>query len=127
MVAVTRYRVTAKRWEFGWELHIDGVGVTQSATLASAGRMVWDYLAAVTGAEPGEIEVDYRIELDDELSAEIESARQASREAERLQREAAARWRAIARLLSKDRRMTGSDVAAVLNVSPQRVSQLLNP
>jgi hypothetical protein len=70
--------------------------------------------------------VDYRIELDDELSAEIEAAREASREAEQLQRKAAARWRAVARQLSKDRRMTGSDVAAVLDVSPQRVSQLLN-
>lgn len=29
---MTRYSVTAKRWE----LHIDGIGVTQSATLASA-------------------------------------------------------------------------------------------
>ena len=71
--------------------------------------------------------MDYRIELDDELSAEIEAAREASREAEQLQRKAAARWRAVARQLSKDRRMTGSDVAAVLDVSPQRVSQLLNP
>lgn len=124
---MTTYQVTARRWELGWELHIDGIGVTQAATLASAGRMVGDYVAALTGADPGEIAVDYRIELDDQLSAEIEAAREASREAERLQREAAARWRAVARQLSKDRRMTGSDVAAVLDVSPQRVSQLLNP
>ncbi len=25
------YTVNAKRWEHGWELHIDGIGVTQSA------------------------------------------------------------------------------------------------
>jgi hypothetical protein len=30
---MTRYAVTAKRWKHGWELHIDGVGVTQSRTL----------------------------------------------------------------------------------------------
>lgn len=123
---MTTYQVTARRWELGWELHIDGIGVTQAATLASAGRMVGDYIAALTGTNPGEIAVDYRIELDDELAAEIEAAREASREAEQLQREAAARWRAVARQLSKDQRMTGSDVAAVLDVSPQRVSQLLN-
>jgi hypothetical protein len=97
---VTTYKVTARRWELGWELHINGIGVTQAATLASAGRMVRDYVAALTGADPGETAVDYQIELDDELSAEIEAAR----EAERLQREAAARWRAVARQLSKDRR-----------------------
>lgn len=130
VVAVTRYRVAAKHWELGWGLHIDGVGVTQAATLASAGGMVRDYLTAITGTQPGEIEIDYSIELDDELSAElddelsaeIEAARGASREAERLQGEAAARWRTVARQLSKDRHMTGSDVAAVLNVSPQRVT-----
>jgi hypothetical protein len=124
---MTTYRVTARRWELGWELHIDGIGVTQVATLASTERMVRDYVAALTGVDPGEIAVDYRIELDDELSGEIEAAREASREAVRLQREAAARWRAVARQLSKDRHMAGSDVAAVLDVSPQRVSQLLNP
>lgn len=111
----------------GWELHIEGIGVTQATTLASAGRMVRDYIGAVTGADPGKVSLEYQIELDDELAAEIEAARQASREAEGLQREAASRWRAVARQLSKDRRMAGSDVAAILGVSPQRVSQLLKP
>lgn len=124
---MTTYKVTARRWELGWELHIEGIGVTQTPTLTSAGRMVRDYVTALTGADPGENTVDYQIELDDELSANIDAAREASREAERLQREAAARWRAVARQLSKDRHMTGSDIAAVLDVSPQRVSQLLNP
>jgi hypothetical protein len=124
VAAVTTYKVTAKRWELGWELHIKGLGVTQVTTLASAGRVIRDCIAALTGTDPapGEIVVDYQIELDDELAAEIEAAR----EAERLQREAAARGRAIARQLSRDQHMTGSDVAAVLDVSPQRVSQLLN-
>ncbi len=124
---MTTYQVTARRWELDWELHIEGIGVTQAPTLASAGRMVRDYVTALTGTDPGENTVDYQIELDDELSAEIEAAREASREAERLQGEAAARWRTVARHLSRDRHMTGSDVAAVLDVSPQRVSQLLNP
>jgi hypothetical protein len=39
VVAVTEYHVTARRWAHGWELHIDGVGVTQSRTLASAERI----------------------------------------------------------------------------------------
>lgn len=32
MVVQMSYRVTAKRWKRGWELHIDGVGVTQCRT-----------------------------------------------------------------------------------------------
>jgi len=30
VVTVTVYNVTAKRWERGWELHIDGVGRSPS-------------------------------------------------------------------------------------------------
>ena len=33
------YQVRAKRWEHGWELHIEGVGVTQSRTLWDAEDM----------------------------------------------------------------------------------------
>jgi len=43
---VTTYQVIAKRWTRGWELHIDGVGVTQSGTLGAAEGMPRDYVAA---------------------------------------------------------------------------------
>jgi hypothetical protein len=36
--------VTAKAWEGGWELHIEGVGVTQSAGVSDAEATVRDYL-----------------------------------------------------------------------------------
>src|SRR5262252_6792227 len=42
---VTTYRVTARRWKRGWELHIAGEGVTQSRSLAEADGMVRDYVA----------------------------------------------------------------------------------
>ena len=32
------------RWEHGWELHVDDVGVTQCATLDQADRQVRDYI-----------------------------------------------------------------------------------
>lgn len=59
---MTTYKVIARRWELGWELHIDGIGVTQVATLASARRVIRDYVAALTGVDPGEIIVDYQID-----------------------------------------------------------------
>jgi hypothetical protein len=46
-----RYEVRAVRWEHGWELHIDGVGVTQARSLASAERQVLDYAATLTGTD----------------------------------------------------------------------------
>lgn len=39
------YHVRAKRWEHGWELHIDGVGVTQSRTLQDAEELSRDLIS----------------------------------------------------------------------------------
>lgn len=39
------YRVTPKRWERGWELHIEGVGVTQCSELGEAEDVARDYVA----------------------------------------------------------------------------------
>jgi hypothetical protein len=36
--------VKARAWESGWELHIEGVGVTQSEGVEDAEAMVRDYL-----------------------------------------------------------------------------------
>lgn len=57
---MTTYTVTAKRWEHGWELHIDGVGVTQSRTLDSADRMVRDYIKSLTGRDAAADTVEIR-------------------------------------------------------------------
>ena len=48
---MTRYDVTARHWKHGWELHIDGVGVTQSRNLAEAQTVVRDYVESLTGAD----------------------------------------------------------------------------
>ena len=43
---MSTYTVHAKRWKHGWELHIDGVGVTQSRNLDGAEQMVRERVAA---------------------------------------------------------------------------------
>jgi hypothetical protein len=48
---VSTYTVRARRWEHGWELHIDGVGVTQSRDLDGAEQMVRAYLESLTGRD----------------------------------------------------------------------------
>ena len=122
---MTEYQVTARRWAHGWELHINGVGVTQSRTLASAERMARDYLAMDLGGDPQDYTVVVTPELDGDLATEAEAARDAVREAERAQRDAASQSRDIARRL-KEAGLSGADIAAVLRVSAQRVSQLIN-
>jgi hypothetical protein len=45
VTSVTTYHLCAKRWEHGWELHIEGVGITQSRTLWDAEDMARDLIS----------------------------------------------------------------------------------
>src|SRR5579884_3031261 len=77
MVAVTTYRVTARRWALGWELHIDGVGVTQSRTLLSAEDMVREYIALQLDLDDTDsFDVEIVPELDGNLASEAEAVRE---------------------------------------------------
>lgn len=123
---MTTYQVTAKRWELGWELHVDGLGVTQSRTLANAEHMVRDFIACDLDLDDeNSFDVTITPELDDpSLMAETESAREAQRQVEHARHEAAERTRQAVRDL-KAAGLSGSDVATMLGVSTQRVSQLV--
>lgn len=48
---MTTYTVRAERWSGGWELHVDGLGVTQSRTLAAAQQQARDYIETVLGTD----------------------------------------------------------------------------
>jgi hypothetical protein len=120
------YTVAAKRWNHGWELHIPDVGVTQSATLASAKRFAQDYLAIILGGEPGDYDVVIQPEVAPELVAELTEARAKQERAVELQRSAAETSRRVARCLHDQHSLSGADVAVVLGVSAQRASQLLS-
>ena len=45
---MTTYNVQAKRWRHGWELHIDGVGVTRSQAFDTSDQMVRDHVETLT-------------------------------------------------------------------------------
>jgi DNA-directed RNA polymerase specialized sigma subunit len=120
--ATARYNVTAKRWKHGWELHIDGIGVTQSKTLATADQMVRDYIETLTDADVSGAEVVITPELG-ALGDKVTTVRAQVDAAERAQRDAAA----AKRRLADDLRAAGlsvSDTAEILGVSRGRVSQL---
>jgi DNA-directed RNA polymerase specialized sigma24 family protein len=124
VVAVNSYIVHAKRWARGWELHIDGVGVTQSHSLADADSMARSYIAMMTGTASNSFAVKVFSEVGSGLDEAALRAREAVREAEDALRGAAQQLRNVARDLSKHG-LSGRDIARVLEVSPQRVSQLL--
>lgn len=119
---VSTYNVRAVRWEGGWELHIDGVGVTQSHTLRDAERMVRSYLNLVAGVTDAEVTITP--EINAEIDAEVSNARTATAAAAEAQLSAAASLRAAARHL-RAMGFKGGEVGLILGVSPQRVSQLL--
>ena len=118
------YTVTARRWKHGWELHIDGVGVTQSKTLATAEQMVRDYIETLTDQDVSTADVAITPELG-ALGHKVSTVRAQVDAAERAQRDAAK----AKRQLADDLRAAGlsvSDTAAILGVSRGRVSQLSN-
>ena len=126
---MTQYQVTAKRWEHGWTLHIrDGltgteVGVTQSHGLSDAAMMAREYVGLMTDQDPEHIGVVITPDVG-ELTKQARLARDHTRAALSAQQQAAHEVREVARAL-KAQGLSGRDIAAVLEVSAQRVSQLL--
>ena len=120
----TTYHVTAKPWKGGWELHIDGVGVTQVVNLSRAEQQVRDYIET-------DLEVDVSnaaIVIDYDLGGierEVAGAKKAVVDATIAQKNAAIRSRAVVRKM-RDRGIKQSDIAAVVGVSKGRVSQLMD-
>lgn len=122
---MTTYSVRAKRWAHGWELHIDGVGVTQSRNLGEAEQMVRDYIETLTDRDTSGDQVAVMPEVGGGLDEAIRAAREGVAAADRARREAAVRLRQVARAMRQEAGLSGRDIASILHVSAQRVSQLL--
>ncbi|MET9019033.1 hypothetical protein ABZV93_03530 [Actinopolymorpha sp. NPDC004070] len=122
---MTTYNVRAVRWERGWELHIEGVGVTQSHGLGDAEGMVRDYLHLEYGQQVADsANIVIAPEVSDDLDKETADVRRRAEDLRRAGRELASASRILVRRL-KRLGLTGTDIAKILDVSPQRVSQLL--
>lgn len=122
---MSTYTVRAKRWAHGWELHIAGVGVTQSRNLGEAEQIVRDYIETLTDTDTAGDQVTITPEVGGGLDEATRAARESVTAAERARREAAVRLRQVARALRHEAGLSGRDIAAILHVSAQRVSQLL--
>ena len=55
---MSAYTVRAMRWKHGWELRIDGVGVTQSRNLDGPEQMVRAYIETLTDRDTSDDAVD---------------------------------------------------------------------
>ncbi|HVA60069.1 MAG TPA: hypothetical protein VNG13_05975 [Mycobacteriales bacterium] len=121
---MSEYIVRATAWAHGWELNIPGVGVTQSRNLREAEAMVRDYI----NLDLGEAEaITCRVSIVPVVAGreiDVAKIKTLQAQAQAAQERAAVAAREVATLLRKAG-ATGVDIARVLGVSAQRVSQLL--
>jgi hypothetical protein len=120
---VTSYTVHAKRWEHGWELHIDGEGVTQTRSLANAERVVKDYIGSLHDVDTDDADVTIIPEIGADSTTAVATARAAVKDAAKATKRAAELSRSAVGKLRRSG-LNGAEIATVLGVSPQRVSQL---
>lgn len=121
------YRVEARRVVGGWQLCVRDTDMEPAWTkgLHGALEVARQAISQATGEPPDAVQVAMSFDLGPELSPAVRSAVQATVDAHKAQMRAAAQLRETARRL-REAGLTGRDIARVLGVSPQRVSQLLS-
>lgn len=120
---MSEYNVTAERDGDYWELHVDGVGVTQCRTLDEADEMVRDYLTLRLDADVSHAVIRVTPKIEGLTDAVVGLRRLHARIAELSLDAETARLELI-----KEMRAEGfslADVAGAVGVSKGRVSQLI--
>lgn len=124
-------KVTAKarRSEGWWAVEIPEVGgaFTQAKRLDQVSGHAADAVAVLEGISPDRVEVeavDYDLD-DPAMTRDIDEAKTLSRDARRAAENASTAMRAVVRKL-RERGLSVRDVGTILQISPQRVSQLEN-
>lgn len=99
--------------------------LTQARRLDEVPQMAADAVGLLSGVAPSEVEITVELVLADDLTSEVAAARREVAAAAEAQRAAGARQRSAARRL-RELGLSGRDASEVLQVSPQRYSQLIN-
>jgi len=120
------YRVNAEKHDGWWLLTSPQVpgAVSQVRRLTAAHEHAREAIAFVLDVRPDSFDLDVIPSLGGTLDREVSLARQAVTAAAAAQLEAANQSRKVVAALAK-KGLSGAEVAAVLRLSPQRVSQLL--
>ena len=118
------YTATAAREGRWWVITVAGIGVTQARTLRDAAPAARGLVSAMLDVDEDVVAVDVIPELPPKVRADLDEARRKVAQLEVQQREAARASRDAVAVLTASG-LSGADVATVLGVSPQRVSQLL--
>lgn len=121
-------KVTAKVTRSGdwWAIEVPRVpGVfTQAKRLDQVEEMVQDAVALMTHVRPSDVDVDVVPVLRHDLEDDLREARELATQAALLQEKASAATRRVVVELREGERLSVRDVGKLLELSPQRVSQL---
>jgi predicted RNase H-like HicB family nuclease len=117
---------TAHRSGDWWAIEVPEVrGVhTQVKRLDQAAAMAADAVALMLEIDPADIDVTVNPVLNEEAAAAVARAVQAAQAARQAQEDASAAMRSAVTRLRETEHLTARDVASLLGVSHQRVSQL---
>ncbi|GGW51522.1 hypothetical protein [Streptomyces xantholiticus] len=118
------HRVRAKRQRDGWVLQIAGTDEVWIRRLTEAAAAARSRIAEATDVPSGEVNIQVDIHLDEPLQSRKREAVQAILDARRAQEKAARAYRDVARSLQESG-VSGAEIALILDISRQRVSQLL--
>ena len=116
------FKATATREGKWWVVDVEGVGVTQGRTADEARIMAAGLVEAVLEIDEPTVEIEFAVRA--VPGQKIKNVRRLIERANAAQQEAAKASRLVAAELH-EAGLSGRDTAAVMGVSPQRVSQLL--
>ena len=118
------FNATARRQGKWWVIEIPELGQTsQARTVAEVQEMATDLAAVIRDVDPSEVQVNVSVDTPELPEATWRQAREKTHQAQQLTREAAAASREVVTSL-RSSGYTLRDIAAILGISHQRVSQL---
>jgi predicted transcriptional regulator len=124
VAAVSEYRGRAWREGEWWVVDVNDVGATQARTLDKVDHMARSLVADLTDVTYESVAVTITIDLPPAIAGQVEQLRQATAQAAELARDAAELQADVVRSLADNEGLTGREIAAILKVTPGRVSQI---
>jgi hypothetical protein len=117
------FKATATRENGWWIIRVDGVGITQARTYREIDTMASGLVEALLDIDPDTFVVSTEVPG---VSDAVERMQSANEAADRAAQEAAVARRAAAVAATKGAGLSVREAGAVLGLSHQRVTQLLN-
>jgi hypothetical protein len=117
---------TGRAWREGdwWVVDVDDVGTTQARTLDKVDHMARSLVADLTATPYESVSVAVTIDLPPAVAAQVADLRAKIDQAAAQAQEASDLQARLVHSLAADEGLTGREIAAILKVTPGRVSQI---